>query len=47
MITRVGNDIITEGYLICGVQRRFRIWQENECAIMYYLANLIFSQLHS
>ena len=47
MITRIGNDVVTDGYLICGVKRSFRIWQENECAIMYYLANLIFSQLHS
>ncbi len=47
MIVRIGNEVITEGYLICGVNRRFRIWQENECALMYYLSSLIFSFLRS
>ena len=41
MIVRVKNRAGKDGYLICGVQRHFRIWQENECAIMYFLATLI------
>ena len=29
------------GYLVCAVKRSLRIWQENECAILYYLAELL------
>lgn len=47
MIVRIGNNVVTEGYLICGVNRRFRIWQENECALIYFLSNLIFNFLRS
>lgn len=41
MIIRTGSGEVTDGYLICGVKRRFRIWQENECAVLYFLSNLI------
>ncbi len=36
---RKGSDI--HGYLVCAVRRSLRIWQENECAILYYLAELL------
>ena len=29
------------GYLVCAVSRSMRIWQENECALLYYLAGLL------
>ena len=29
------------GYLICAVERSYRIWQDDECAILYYLAGLL------
>jgi hypothetical protein len=29
------------GYLVCAVRRSMRIWQENECALLYYLAGLL------
>ena len=45
MIIRTGNGSVTDGWLICGVRRRFRIWQENECAVMFFLSNLIHSYL--
>ena len=45
MIVRIGNETFTDGYLVCGVKRRFRIWQENECAVMYYLSTLIHGYL--
>ena len=45
MIIRIGSESETDGYLICGVRRRFRIWQENECAVMYFLSNLIHGYL--
>lgn len=41
MITRIrkGSDI--HGYLICAVKRSLRIWQEYECAILYFLSELL------
>ncbi len=33
-----GND---QCYLVCAVERKYRIWQDNECAILYYLAGLL------
>ena len=45
MIIRTGSGEVTDGYLICGVRRRFRIWQENECAVLYFLSNLIHGYL--
>ncbi len=41
MIVRVGGVNDTNGWLICGVNRRYRLWQENECALMYFLSTLI------
>ncbi len=29
------------GYLVCAVERKHRIWQENECACLYYLTGLL------
>lgn len=29
------------GYLVCAAKRSLRIWQENECAIMYYLTGIL------
>ena len=40
---RKGNK--TYGYLICAVQRSLRIWQENECAVLYYLSDLLADEL--
>ncbi len=40
---RKGNN--TYGYLICAVQRSLRIWQENECAVLYYLSELLADEL--
>ena len=45
LIVRVGNEIITSGYLLCGVNRKHRIWQDNECAIFYYLSSLVSTSL--
>ena len=41
MIVRVGNESAPDGWLLCGAQRRFRIWQENERAIMFFLSSLL------
>ncbi|MBQ8116707.1 MAG: GGDEF domain-containing protein [Lachnospiraceae bacterium] len=42
IIVRIGMDSKeTQGYLICAEPRSLRIWQEDESAILFYLANLI------
>ena len=38
LVIRVGMDGETDGYLICAEARNRRIWQEAECAILYFLA---------
>ena len=38
MAIRVGMYGQTDGYLICAEARNRRIWQETECAILYFLA---------
>ncbi len=40
LIMRFG-DGADRGYLVCAVDRKFRIWQDNECAILYFLAELL------
>ena len=41
MVVRIRKSDTVYGYLICAVERSHRIWQENECAILYYLAGLL------
>lgn len=41
LIARVRDFDKVEGYLICAVGRSHRIWQEYECAILYYVAGLM------
>jgi diguanylate cyclase (GGDEF)-like protein/PAS domain S-box-containing protein len=41
MVVRVRRREETEGFLVCAVKRSLRIWQDSECALMYYLAELI------
>ena len=42
MVVRVSmDDEDIDGYLLCAEPRSRRIWQEDECAIMYFLAKLI------
>jgi hypothetical protein len=41
MVTRIRRHKNIYGYLICAVKRSHRIWQENERAIIYYLAGLM------
>ncbi len=30
-----------KGYLVCAAERSLRIWQDNETAVLYYLAGLL------
>ncbi|MCR4585497.1 MAG: GGDEF domain-containing protein [Lachnospiraceae bacterium] len=41
MTARIRKNDKTCGYLVCAVGRKYRIWQENECAVLYYLAQLL------
>ncbi len=41
LVTRIGFKDETDAYLICAEQRSHRIWQEDECALIYFLAKLI------
>lgn len=42
LVVRVGMDNVeTDGFLICAEPRSKRIWQEEECALMYFLAKLL------
>ncbi len=41
LISRIRKNDKIKGYLVCAVERSLRIWQENECAILYYLAELL------
>lgn len=41
LVVRVSMGMDRYGYLICAEPRSRRIWQEDECAIMYFLAKLL------
>ena len=41
MAVRIRKGKKTQGFLVCAVKRTLRIWQDSECALMYYLAELI------
>ena len=41
LISRIRKEQTIKGYLVCAVKRSLRIWQENECALMFYLAELL------
>ena len=41
LISRIQKGSKTKGYLVCAVKRSLRIWQENECAILFYLSELL------
>jgi len=41
LITRIGRIRETDGFLICAEPHSFRIWQDEECVLLYFLAKLI------
>ncbi|MCR5419244.1 MAG: GGDEF domain-containing protein [Lachnospiraceae bacterium] len=41
LVARIRHFDEVNGYLICAVRRSQRIWQDNECAALYYLAGLL------
>ena len=45
LVVRVAIGMETDGYLICAEPRSRRIWQEAECAILYFLAKLLASSI--
>ena len=44
-VVRVGMDLETNGYLICAEARNRRIWQEAECAMLYFLAKMVAARI--
>jgi len=44
-IVRISMNTETDGYLICAEARNRRIWQEAECAILFFLAKMIASSI--
>ena len=47
MAVRIRSKEKTEGYLICPAKRSLRIWQENECAVVYFIAEVLAAALQS
>ena len=46
MVVRIGMDNArTDGYLVCAEPHNRRIWQEDECALMFFLAKLIAARI--
>ncbi|MCR5332091.1 MAG: diguanylate cyclase [Lachnospiraceae bacterium] len=45
MAVRIRSKEKTYGYLICPARRSLRIWQENECAIVYFIAGFLAASL--
>lgn len=41
LIARIRKQKKTIGYLVCAVKRSLRIWQDAECAVMYYLSDIL------
>lgn len=41
LVCRIQKDDMIKGYLVWAVRRSLRIWQENECALIFYLAELL------
>ena len=41
LAARIRKKDQISGYLVCAVKRKHRIWQEDECGILYYLAGLL------
>lgn len=44
-VVRVALDMDTDGYLICAEPRNRRIWQEAECAMLYFLAKMVAARI--
>ena len=44
-VVRIGFKMDTYGYLICAEPRNRRIWQEAECAILFFLAKMIAAEI--
>lgn len=45
LIVKIGRNDITDGYIVCAEPHSRRIWQEDECAIIYFFAKLLSGEL--
>jgi diguanylate cyclase (GGDEF)-like protein/PAS domain S-box-containing protein len=41
LISRIRKGGAVKGYVVCAVRRSLRIWQETECALLFYLSELL------
>ena len=41
LVTRIGRKQDTDGFLICAEPQSHRIWQDDECVLIYFLAKII------
>ena len=44
-VVQIGMDMDADGYLICAEPRNRRIWQEAECAMLFFLAKMIAARI--
>ncbi len=45
LIVRIGLNMETDGYLVCAEPGSQRIWQEDECGILYFIARSLASHI--
>ena len=45
LIVRIDVASQTDGYLLCAEPRNRRIWQEAECAMLYFLAKMVAARI--
>lgn len=47
LILRIGMQEETFGYLVCAEPKNLRIWQSDECAIMFFVARMLAAHMQS
>ena len=47
LILRIGIQEETFGYLVCAEKKNLRIWQSDECAIMFFIARMLAAYIQS
>lgn len=45
LIVTVGMDLETDGWLICAEAHNRRIWQDEDCAVLYFLAKMLAARI--
>ena len=45
LIVKISRNDIADGYIVCAEPHSRRIWQENECAVIYFFAKLLADEI--